>query len=146
VKGAARGIARRIARHPARFHHVRTATEDLSGEYLAVEVMNIREIGPRLPLAPQADPGDGLLDLVLVPPERRAELVEYIASLGASRAFPPVVSRRVPCVEISWSADDGHVDDEPWPRGRDEARAASEARVRVEIQASVTVLVTPAAR
>ena len=140
VEGAARGVARLVERHPARYHVVRASGEDLSGEYLAVEAMNIREIGPRLPLAPRADPGDGLLDLVLVPAERRAELVDYLASLGASGAFPPVVTRRVPFVELSWSTADGHVDDRPWPRPRDDARVRDDPIVRVEIRGAVTVL------
>jgi len=41
---------------------------DLSGDYLAVEVLNVGEIGPRVPIAPSADPGDGLLDVVLLDP------------------------------------------------------------------------------
>ena len=47
---------------------------DRSGRYLAVEAMNIRESGPRLPLAPGADPGDGLLDVVLAAPGDREVL------------------------------------------------------------------------
>lgn len=39
---------------------------DLSGDYVAVDVMNIAFAGPNIPVAPAADPGDGLLDLVLV--------------------------------------------------------------------------------
>src|SRR5919197_5414426 len=38
---------------------------DLSGGYIAVEVMNGKSLGPHVPLAPEADAGDGLLDLVL---------------------------------------------------------------------------------
>ena len=51
---------------------------DLSGEYVAVEAMNIRFVGPKVPLAPDADPGDGLLDVVLVPDAQREELLEYV--------------------------------------------------------------------
>ncbi len=39
---------------------------DLTGDYVLLEAMNIRSIGPNLRLAPDADPGDGLLDIVLV--------------------------------------------------------------------------------
>jgi diacylglycerol kinase (ATP) len=51
---------------------------DLSGEYLAVEAMNIRFVGPKVPLAPAADPGDGQLDLVLLSVAERATLLEYV--------------------------------------------------------------------
>jgi diacylglycerol kinase (ATP) len=141
LRGAARGIARFIRRHTARHYEVHADGDDLSGEYLAVEAMNVREIGPRLVLAPHAIPGDGLVDLALVRPEDRAELVDYFASLGASRALPPIVTRRVLRAEISWPAGDGHVDDEPWPRGSDGAAAGGEQRVRIGLQGAVTVLV-----
>ena len=39
---------------------------DISGEFLAVEVVNIRFVGPNIPIAPKADPTDGLLDVVLI--------------------------------------------------------------------------------
>jgi diacylglycerol kinase (ATP) len=142
LQGGARGFARYIRHHAPQYHEVRADGEDLSGEYLAVEAMNIREIGPRLVLAPQARPGDGLLDLVLVRPEDRADLVEYLASLGASQEFPPVVSRRVVRAELSWSSTGGHVDDKPWPR--DTAGDGGDQRVRVGLQGAITVLVTPA--
>lgn len=38
----------------------------VEGRFLLIEVMNIKSVGPNLMLAPQADPGDGLLDVVLV--------------------------------------------------------------------------------
>jgi diacylglycerol kinase (ATP) len=51
---------------------------DVSGEYLAVEVMNISTCGPVVPLAPEADPGDGAVDLVLVTENDRDPLLDYI--------------------------------------------------------------------
>ena len=44
--------------------HVTVDGRDLSGEYILFEVMNIKSIGPNLFLAPDADPGDGLFDVV----------------------------------------------------------------------------------
>jgi diacylglycerol kinase (ATP) len=63
---------------------------DLSGEFLAVEAMNVRETGPNVPLAPEADPTDGRLDVVRVRPEDRAGLVSYVGQrLRGERATPP---------------------------------------------------------
>jgi diacylglycerol kinase family enzyme len=50
---------------------------DLSGEYIAVDVLNIALIGPNVPVAPDADPGDGLLDLVLVRASDAAALAAH---------------------------------------------------------------------
>lgn len=51
---------------------------DLSGELIALEAMNIRFVGPKVPLAADADPADGLLDVVLVGQRERAELLDYV--------------------------------------------------------------------
>lgn len=37
-----------------------------AGPWILVEVLNIAAIGPRLPFAPRADPGDSVLDVLLV--------------------------------------------------------------------------------
>ena len=52
---------------------------DLSGEYLLLEAMNIRCVGPNLCLAPAADPDDGVLDVVLVSNDERSQLRRYLS-------------------------------------------------------------------
>lgn len=52
---------------------------DLSGEFIAVEAMNVGLAGPDVPLAPDADPGDGLLELTLLREEDRMKLAAYAA-------------------------------------------------------------------
>ena len=52
---------------------------DLSGDYVLLEVMNIRCVGPNLCLAPAADPGDGLLDVVLVSNDERSLMKNYLS-------------------------------------------------------------------
>jgi len=51
---------------------------DLSGEYLGVELMNTRFVGPNVPLAPQADPSDGRIDIVLIGAADRGALLDYL--------------------------------------------------------------------
>ncbi len=53
----------------------------IKGKFLLAEVLNTRHIGPNLELAPTANPGDGLMDLVLISPEDRESLLNYIDSL-----------------------------------------------------------------
>lgn len=90
--------------------------QDLSGEYLLVEAMNTPWIGPNLHLAHTADPGDGLLDLVLLRADKRAHLLEYLADKGpGAMAEPPVMIRRGKHIQIRWSGSKLHVDDEIWP-------------------------------
>jgi diacylglycerol kinase family enzyme len=59
---------------------------DLSGDYIALEAMNIRFVGPKVPLAADADPADGLLDVVLVGEHERAELLDYVSGRLADSA------------------------------------------------------------
>ena len=71
---------------------------DHSGDYLAVEVLNIRFVGPSIPLAAHASPGDGRLDVVLLREEDRPMLLKYLTGRleDASAHVPdlPVVRGR----------------------------------------------------
>jgi diacylglycerol kinase (ATP) len=84
----------------------------LDGEYLLVEIMNMRAIGPRLTVAPDADPGDGLLDLVLVKHENRDALFSYLRGLmtGGLSELPSVDVRRGRILRVNWRGSAFHVD------------------------------------
>jgi diacylglycerol kinase (ATP) len=69
--------------------------EDRSGELLALNAMNVQEAGPNMPLAPTADPGDGLLDIVFVRPEHLAPLADYAERrLAGEDPEPPALEVR----------------------------------------------------
>jgi diacylglycerol kinase family enzyme len=94
--------------------------EDLSGEFLAVEVMNVREIGPNVPLAPEAEPGDGLLDVALVSAGHREGLAACLRARERDRHIPPPAMRRARGGRLRVRFPAGcslHVDDELWPGG-----------------------------
>ena len=78
-----------VASLPALPWDVEADGDDFSAELLAVETVNVSETGPNVPLAPEADPGDGLLDLVLVRPEERDALISYLDDRLAARAGVP---------------------------------------------------------
>jgi diacylglycerol kinase family enzyme len=65
------------ASRPARWE-VSADGDDLSGKLVGLEVLNVRALGPRITLAPEADPADGLLDLVLIRNEDAAALAAYV--------------------------------------------------------------------
>ncbi len=65
---------------------IRLDERDLSGRYLLVEAMNIPMAGPNLPLAPHADPTDGLFDVVLVHESERKLVREFLRDAEKSRA------------------------------------------------------------
>jgi len=88
--------------------------QDLSGAYLLLEAMNICYVGPNLHLAPGADPGDGILDLVLVPEADREQMAEYLAS-GPDGPPPELTVHRGKSLRVEWDRADTHVDDESLP-------------------------------
>jgi len=69
---------------------------DMSGDYLAVEAMNIGFAGPNIPLATDANLSDGELDLVLIRGEDRERLLEYVISRveNGSALMPSLDVRR----------------------------------------------------
>jgi diacylglycerol kinase (ATP) len=89
--------------------------EDLTGKYLLAEVMNLPILGPNLVVAPQADPRDGALDLVLAGARERALLHDGL-SRGAKgeevRWELPVI--RGKDVRIGWREAIPRIDDDLW--------------------------------
>ena len=89
---------------------------DHQGEYLAVEAMNIGFAGPNVPLSATADPGDGLLDVVLVGENDRSLLLAYLRQRldGGSADKPRLPVRRARSVRLRVDSGRpvGHVDDE----------------------------------
>lgn len=83
------------------------------GNYLMVEIMNIQNLGSNMCVAPGADPGDGWMDIVLVPESGRSQLLAYIEQLRtkANVQFPFKTIRALEA-KIQWDGRAAHVDDE----------------------------------
>ncbi|MDT8436908.1 MAG: YegS/Rv2252/BmrU family lipid kinase [Gemmatimonadota bacterium] len=109
-------------------HRVRL---QLDGEPLAIDLLmlvvaNGRYAGGRLPLAPAAHPGDGRLDVVVVPALPRMRLLALVPAILAGRHLeaPGIVCRRVRRVRIEagqgfWMNADG----ETWVEGSGDVEA-----------------------
>jgi diacylglycerol kinase (ATP) len=119
---------------------------DASGDYLMVEVMNIRAIGGRLAFAPGADPGDGSFDVVTVRTSERAALAEFLRAHEAGRDQP----KRLRCVRarslhMVCTGSDLHLDDVRWPDGgkkryQDPQSGLMDIKVRVQPGAAQVLL------
>ncbi|HTM21842.1 MAG TPA: diacylglycerol kinase family protein [Kofleriaceae bacterium] len=83
----------------------------LTGDYLLVEVLNIRSVGANVVLAPTADASDGWLDVVTVADDQRAALDDHLAALLAgTSATLTLPTRRAARVDTEgWT--DMHIDD-----------------------------------
>jgi diacylglycerol kinase family enzyme len=113
---------------------------DLSGEYVGIEVMNIREIGPNVALAPKADPGDACLELVRIRPDAVPALLDDVdrRAGGDDAQPPPLAVQRSRQVTLRVSGVSKlHLDDELWPPERE----VLDDVVEVTCRRSLTVLV-----
>jgi diacylglycerol kinase (ATP) len=92
--------------------------DDVSGELLAVEAMNVRETSMNIPLAPDADPGDRMLDVALIRPDDRAALAAYVRARLLGRSPGPLRLEVHRAHRFSMRAPARcrlHVDEELWP-------------------------------
>ncbi|HKY09616.1 MAG TPA: diacylglycerol kinase family protein [Candidatus Binatia bacterium] len=90
---------------------------DLTGEYVLLEALNIRSIGPNLLLAPDADFGDGLIDLVLVRRDEIQKLIQYLNEriAGKKDAVPQLSVHKGRRLHIESDELRIHIDDDTWP-------------------------------
>jgi diacylglycerol kinase (ATP) len=89
---------------------------DISGEYILLEAMNIRHVGPNLNLAPDANPSDGLFDVVRVLKGEQSKLEAYLSSyLDGQRGEPSLRVERGQHLQIDSGEFDVHIDDMSWP-------------------------------
>jgi diacylglycerol kinase (ATP) len=109
--------------------------EDISGTYRMFEVMNTNRFGPWIKLAPDADPGDGLFDVVRIRPDSDEGFFRYVRSFIAEELaeLPNVEVSRGKCVEIHWTGDFPiHVDAEVRPHVSDRSQEQNPAEGAVD--------------
>jgi len=72
-------------------------------------------------LAPGSKPSDGLLDVVLVTDDERAQLLEYLNKWQDNRERRALLpTRRGRRLKIEWTGYELHIDDKLYPREEDE--------------------------
>jgi diacylglycerol kinase (ATP) len=91
--------------------------QNISGEYLLVEILNTPTIGPRLKLAARTDPQDGLFNVVRVVDDGQNGLLDYVTSLlkGEIEEHPNVLVNQGRSLEILWDGFPLHLDDQVLP-------------------------------
>src|SRR5262245_35324968 len=126
-------LAKRLADAQPTKTRLKLDGRELSGDLLLVEIMNIKSVGPGLKLAPDADPGDGLLDVVCLRTDQRKAMTEWLRSPDHKSA--PLAVERSREVEIAWRATPLRVDDQVLA----EKNGKRKATVRVEEHVNVLV-------
>jgi diacylglycerol kinase (ATP) len=83
-------------------------------------VMNMKTIGPNLPVADQADPSDGQLDIVYVTEDDREALIKFLEAHIDGKEIP-LSAHRLTSKEVKLLTEDGalHVDDKLHESGKE---------------------------
>jgi diacylglycerol kinase (ATP) len=135
-------IRNRLQSYPASRLKVTLDDQNLSGEYVLLEVMNIRSIGPNLALAPAADPSDGLLDLVLVSKSERDQISRYLSDrIEGKSSLPGLIVRQSRRLQLECKGLLIHIDDELWPE--DGSPSSSPVAVDVKLSSEYLEMLTP---
>ena len=131
---AVRAALSTFARYEAKEWRLELDGHDRSGRYLMIEIMNTAAMGLRLRLAPDADPGDGLLEVVLVHEDATVGPYAYLKELvvGNLLRLPNVEVVQGKKLKIDWDGSPLHFDEEV--RGDDDGSVAG-GEVCIEIQA-----------
>ncbi len=89
--------------------------EQVTGDLVMATVGNGRTYGGGIPICPDADPADGLLDLVLVRPAGRARLLRLLPRVyrGTHGSVPEVSMHRVRSVHLSSPGVTAYADGDP---------------------------------
>lgn len=115
---------------------VRLDGQPLPTRHLMVEVLNIAYGGPRLLFAPDVDPGDGQLDILLLESEQRKDMRHWLKEEPVGR--PPMTQLRGRKISIVWDGTPLHVDDDLPPK------TTGLAAVELELTAEAATILVPA--
>lgn len=88
----------------------------IKGSFLLIELMNIKFVGPNLPLTPEGNPGDNFLELVIIPKIKKKEFSQYMSHLEKGEfsmdlLLAAALILRTTKVKIKWTGNMLHVDD-----------------------------------
>jgi diacylglycerol kinase family enzyme len=121
----------RLDSHPAYRLNLKVDGRDLSGDYILLEAMNVRCIGPNLCIVQAGAPGDGLLDVVLAAANERDQIMQFLSDrLEGAAGFPGLSVQQVRQMHIECSGARVHIDDDLWPK---ESPSSGEFQLVVDI-------------
>jgi diacylglycerol kinase family enzyme len=128
--------------------HLKIDDKVIAGDFILVEILNTDAIGPRLKFAPDADPTDGVFEIVCVRESEQEGFLTYAKSLLAEELtdLPSVEVIKGKNIEIAWQGFPFHVagevrpekskrpaDQDPATGARPDLQGASYENINVEI-------------
>lgn len=122
-------FAHAVGQCPPLQSRIRIDESDVTEEILMLEVMNIQLAGSRVHLAPHADAGDGLFDVVTLGTGQRTDFLGWLKA-GNDKEPPPVTWRRAHSVCLDWRGEPLRIDD----HGPKTDQAGGEVSIRFATQ------------
>jgi diacylglycerol kinase (ATP) len=143
IRTAVSILKNQIKNYPPKDMTVRLDGHDVSGDYVLLEALNIRYIGPNLDLVPRADINDGFLDVVFVTKSERAKLSKYLSNrIDGKNSQANLTVRRGRHLQIELKNAPIHIDDTAWPKDKDQTALRSNA-IDIKIDPGALVFLTP---
>jgi diacylglycerol kinase family enzyme len=128
---------------PAQNMAVHLDGKDVSGDYVMLEALNIRYIGPNLDLVSAAQMNDGFFDVVFVTRRDRSKLRKHISDrLAGKKTRGTLTVRRGQHLQIEWENSPIHIDDMTWPTEKDRTPLKSNA-IDIRIDPAALVFLAP---
>jgi diacylglycerol kinase (ATP) len=98
-------------KYPETRCELRLDDENIAGDFLGLEIVNMPRVGPNLHLAPDADPADGWFDVMWFEAKQRGLLAEYLdLCRRGERAPVPAEIRRCQRVLFQYMDAPAHID------------------------------------
>jgi len=137
IKRALRVLHGLVQSYEAKNCQLEVDGTDHSGKFLLVEVMNTCSLGPNLHLAPNADPGDGYLNVAVITENQRADFSQYLLDRIHGHSVPfSYQTYKAQKVSLQWEGKLAHADDEL-------IKVKKSTQVEVEIRAGVLEFMVP---
>ena len=139
ITSAMKVLRERLKSYRAKTLKLTLDQRDLSGEYILLEAMNTRCLGPNLCLAPNANFSDGLLDVVSVSKAEYSQLSKYLSDSTKSKVSSgPFMIHNGRHLQIELGDFLIHIDDELWPEN-DSAYPFSSTVIDVKVDSHALV-------
>jgi len=112
LEGPLQALAESLPDYRAKATHVSIDGNKITGNFLLIEAMNMPFFGPNLHLTPDADPGDGYFDVVLLGQDHREEFQSYLTyRLEGGKDAPRLQTFRARKLRFEWGGKMLHIDD-----------------------------------
>ena len=142
IRSVLKNLKEQLRKHEPKKFKIRLDDQDLSGDYILLEAVNIRYVGPNLDLVPGADTNDGLLDVVLLSRREESRLSKYLTKCLVQRRpeanLSVLQARRV---QIKLDHFPVHIDDKVWPRKN--WQASRSKAIDIEVGSHTVVFLAP---